>query len=152
MSISEKISKILETAKSLLETPYKYGAYSNPEILPSEGFDCSSFTQYVFKQADIKLPRSSILQAAAPGQEIENLELSKPGDLIFFEGNRGHYRHDLFPNRKLYIGHLGIYLGNNEIIHATSNSVATGVVVQKLSDLQKEFPEAYKIVLIKRFI
>ncbi|MEK7149560.1 MAG: C40 family peptidase [Patescibacteria group bacterium] len=151
MDNREKISKLIEIAKGLIGTPYKYGAYleQNNGAL---AFDCSSFVQHVFKQIEIELPRSSVLQAVAPGQEIKNLELAKPADLIFFEGNRGHYRHDLFPNRKIYIGHLGIYLGNDEIIHATNNSSASGVVIQKISELQKEFPEAYKIVMIKRFI
>lgn len=151
MDNQKKISKLIETAKSLIGTPYKYGAYleQNNGAL---AFDCSSFIQHVFKQIEVELPRSSILQAVAPGQEIKNLELAEVGDLIFFEGNRGHYRHDLFPNRKIYIGHLGIYLDNDEIIHATNNNSASGVVIQKISELQKEFPEAYKIVMIKRFI
>lgn len=152
MKQNEKISKILEISRSLIGTPYKYGAYSNPDLPPIEGFDCSSFTQYVFQKIGIELPRSSILQAVANGKEIENLNLAEPGDLIFFEGNRGHYRHDLFPDRKMYIGHLGIYLGNDEIIHATNNSAASGVVIQKISELQQKYPDAYKIVLIKRFI
>lgn len=152
MERQEKISKLIEIARSLIGTSYKRGAYSDPKILPSEGVDCSSFAQYVFSQVDIELPRSSILQAAANGQEIENIEQVEIGDVIFFEGTIGHYRHDLFPDRKIYVGHLGIYLGNDEIIHATNNLLASGVVIQKLSELKKEFPEAYKISIIKRFI
>jgi len=152
MEQQEKISKLIETAKSLTGTPYKRGAYSDPKISPSEGVDCSSFIQYVFNQVGVELPRSSILQAAANGQEIENISQIQISDLIFFEGTIGHYQHDLFPGRKIYVGHVGIYLGNDEIIHATNNSLASGVVIQKISDLQKEFPEAYRIVLIKRFI
>lgn len=149
---SEKITQLLEYAKSLIGTPYKYGAWSNPETPATEGFDCSFFIQTVFKKINVELPRSSILQAATQGREIENLILAKPGDLIFFEGDRGHYRHDLFPGRRIYVGHVAIYLGNDEIIHATNNSIASGVVIQKLSDLQTAHPEAYKITLIKRYI
>ncbi len=152
MDRQKKISKLIETAKSLLGTPYLYGAYSNPEIAPTEGVDCSSFIQYVFKQSGIKIPRSSILQAAHPGEEISSIGNAQIGDLIFFEGTIGHYRHDLFPGRKIYVGHLGIYLGNDELIHATNNSAASGVVIQNLPDLQAAHPEAYKISLIKRFI
>lgn len=152
MNNQEKISKLIETAKGLIGTPYKYGAYLEQKNGDESAFDCSSFIQHVFKQVEVELPRSSILQAAATGKEIKNLELAEVGDLIFFEGNRGHYRHDLFPNRKIYIGHLGIYIGNNEIIHATNNNNASGVVLQKISELQNFHPETYKIVLIKRFI
>ena len=151
MENQEKTNELLGIARSLIGKPYKYGAYLETGDDP-ESFDCSSFSQYVFRQIGVDLPRSSILQATAPGEEIPDLEQAKQGDVIFFEGNRGHYRHDLFKGRKIYVGHLGIYLGNNEIIHATNNSVANGVVIQKIPDLQKEFPEAYKIVIIKRFI
>lgn len=151
MKRKEKISKLIETAKSLIGTPYKYGAYSNPKITPKEGVDCSSFIQYVFKQIGIELPRSSILQAAHPGEEVLNISHAQPGDLIFFEGTIGHYRHDLFPGKKVYVGHVGIYLDNDEIIHASNNEKAHAVVIQNLSELQNTHPEAYKITLIKRF-
>ncbi len=152
MERNEKISKLIETAKSLLGTPYKYGAYSNPEITPKEGVDCSSFIQYVFKQSGIELPRSSILQAAFPGEEISDINNAQLGDLIFFESDMGHYNHGLFPGRKIYVGHLGIYLGNDEIIHASNNEKAHAVVIQKISELQNLHPEFYKVTLIKRFM
>lgn len=152
MEQNEKISQLIETAKNLIGTPYKYGVYLNPDSSPTEGFDCSSFIQYVFGKIGVELPRSSILQAAENGQRIENIGQAQIGDLVFFEGTRGHYRHDLFPGEKIYIGHLGIYLGNDEIIHATNNSIVSGVVIQKISELQKLYPEAYQIVMVKRFV
>ncbi len=135
--------------------PYKYGAYlqENNGEKPS-GFDCSSFTQYVFRQIGVELPRSSILQAASPlGKEIAASEL-EPGDVIFFESTKGHYHHSLFPDgKKVYIGHNVIYAGNGNIIHAVDNAalnpILQGVIEHSLDILPKPH---YDIVMIKRFV
>jgi len=68
--------------------------------------------------------------------------------VLFFEGVIGHYRHELFPDRKVYVGHVAIYLSDDLIIHAKSD--LGGVVIQKLSELQKD--KHYKTVLVKRYI
>jgi len=154
MSREEKIKKIIEIARSCLGMPYEYGAYlqKNNEEKP-KGFDCSSFIQYVFQQIGLELPRSSILQAASPlGKKIAANKL-EPGDVIFFEGTKGHYHHALFPGEKIYIGHVAIYTGDNKIIHATDNGalnpILRGVVEHNINILPKP---AYNIVMIKRFI
>ncbi len=59
----EQQKKLIQVARSLLGKPYRYGA--KPEEAPNV-FDCSSFTQYVFKQVGIELPRTSIEQAVDP--------------------------------------------------------------------------------------
>jgi peptidoglycan endopeptidase LytE len=144
MNREEKINRLIELARSLIGSPYKYGVYlENSEEEPKE-FDCSSFIQYVFKKIGIELPRSTILQAAAVRQEIKNIGEALPGDLIFFEGERGHYRHDLFSDRKIYIGHVGIFSGNEKMIHAANRKNYSGVVE---TDFKPE-----EIVLIKRVI
>ena len=78
---------VLGVAASLAGTPYRYGGTS-----PSTGFDCSGFTQYVFRQVGISLPRTAEeqRQAATP---VSN---PQPGDLVFF-GNPA--------------SHVGIYAG-----------------------------------------
>jgi peptidoglycan endopeptidase LytE len=128
--------------------PYKYGA--TPEEAP-ECFDCSSFIQYVFKQIGIELPRSSILQAAdahgeeiAPNPALSNLEV---GDVLFARGRRGHYNDDLFGGRQITIGHVGIYLGNGEIIH--SRHKLGGVSIQDLATFTAEPHDC--VVMVKRF-
>ena len=152
-----RVKNLIEVARSCLGMPYKYGAYlreNNGE--KPDGFDCSSFIQYVFRQVGVKLPRSSILQAASPlGEEITVDEL-EPGDVIFFESTKGHYHHALFsgfPGKKIYIGHAVIYAGNNKIIHATDNGILNpilqGVVEHDMNILPKP---AYDIVMVKRFI
>ncbi|MBI5079363.1 C40 family peptidase [Candidatus Wolfebacteria bacterium] len=144
----KKIEKIIATARNLIGAPYKYGAYTEDYADNQTAFDCSSFIQFIFKRNGTDLPRSTVLQAATKGKEI-GIENIRAGDLIFFEGNIGHYRHDLFPGRKIYIGHAVIYIGDNKIIHACDNAVTSGVVEYNLNDLPNP---PYNIVLIKRYL
>ena len=144
----EQITKLLVITKNLIGKPYRYGA--RPEDAPAV-FDCSSFTQYIFKQIGIELPRSAILQAADPqGQEIipaadfSNLEV---GDLLFMRSDRGHYRDELFRGRAIEIGHVVIHVGGGVVINARSKK--GGVLQEKLDALVQE--PHYNINCIKRF-
>jgi len=112
MRKKEKLQKrLVYFAKKHLGKPYKYGAKPNqaPKI-----FDCSSFTQYLYKRIGIDLPRSALDQAHL-GKLInlkkENLQ---PGDLIFIKSSWGHYNPEFLQG----IGHVAIYIGNGKIIHA----------------------------------
>lgn len=98
----EKINNVLKVAREQLGKPYVYGA-TGPN-----SFDCSGLTSYVFKNgAGITLPRTSKDQSTA-GRYVLKSEL-QPGDLIFFNtSGRG-------------ISHVGIYIGNDEMIHAPSS-------------------------------
>ncbi|NLX76319.1 MAG: SH3 domain-containing protein [Clostridiaceae bacterium] len=100
---SELASKIIEYAKQFVGVPYVYGGTS------SKGFDCSGFTYYVFKKFNIKLPRSA-QEYANVGTKVSRENL-KPGDILLFDRPSE-------PNR---LGHVGIYLGNNKFIHASSS-------------------------------
>ena len=148
---------IVGAAKRLVGKPYKYGAYLGTDGDEPDGFDCSSFTQYVFKKAGIDIPRSSILQAAggigidgliadsdilyyrSPEcmdghvEACEKIKL-KPADLLFIRGNKGHYDDGIFPDERVYIGHVMMYLGGGKIIHAKSPQ---GVIIQRLSDIKE---------------
>ncbi len=92
---------ILATARSYLGTPYLWGGKT------TQGIDCSGFTQMVFKQHGYQLPRDSYQQAEI-GSKL-TLKEAKAGDIAFFqrkaEGNTK-------------VVHVGIYLGNGQIIHA----------------------------------
>lgn len=70
------------------------------------GVDCSGFVQTVFKVYGIDLPRNASQQACV-GDKIENLSDIQVNDLCFFKNDEGK------------IVHVGIYAGNNEIIHAS---------------------------------
>ncbi|MFH5186416.1 C40 family peptidase [Paenibacillus sp. TAB 01] len=93
---SSKAQSVIKTAKKYLGTPYKFGAPSGS----SRYFDCSSFTQYVFKKYGINLPRQSDDQAKV-GKYVSKSDL-KPGDLVFFYSP---------------IHHVGIYIGNGKMIN-----------------------------------
>jgi len=145
---TQQQEKLITLAKNLIGTPYKYG--TTPEMAPHE-FDCSSFIQYLYAQIGITLPRSTILQAADPqgkevacGESYTNLET---GDLLFMRGTQGYYNDNFFPNRELYIGHVALYLGNNETIHA--REIIGHVILQSLQKLVT-MPK-FNIVLVKRF-
>jgi len=146
---STQKEKLVAVAKSLIGKPYKYGA--KPEEAP-HFFDCSSFTQYVFKQVGIELPRNSLQQASdRSGEEISlkhdfsNLEI---GDLMFMRGVIGRYNDDLFSGRIFYIGHVGIYLGDQKVISARGGKIDS-TVIQSIEELTKE--PHYRITLVKRF-
>ncbi|MBD2843668.1 C40 family peptidase [Paenibacillus sp. IB182496] len=100
---TEESLNLIETGKEYLGVSYKYGAPSGVTY----AFDCSSFTQYVFKQYDVKLSRSSRAQAKT-GQKVARGSLSV-GDLVFFNTSGNS------------ISHVGIYAGDNKMLHASSS-------------------------------
>lgn len=104
-SRTAKEAQILKTASSLKGVPYRRGGTS-----PRTGFDCSGYTQYVFKQSGISLPRVAVDQYHHSRQVSE--KQARPGDLVFFHEGRDVY-------------HVGIYAGNGRIWHAphTGSSV-----------------------------
>ncbi len=99
---SDRASIVLASAHSLLGTPYKYGGTS-----PSTGFDCSGFVLYNMRKAGVKVPRTAREQFART-TPVSRANL-KPGDLVFFRV------------RHRYVDHVGIYIGNDEFIHAESS-------------------------------
>lgn len=135
--------EILEIARSLLGTPYKYAAQL--EEIP-KALDCSSFTQEAYKRIHIKIPRSTILQAAHAGTEIPLTDALEEGDLLFFRGSKGHYNDELFPNRQIYIGHVAVYEGGGKAIHASSPQ---GVIEE---ELQSIIHTRGPIVIVKRLL
>ena len=92
-------------AKELLGRKYVWGA-TGPV-----NYDCSGFTQKIYGDLGIKLPRISRNQAEE-GELVYFDELQK-GDLVFFATNKRK------PNR---VTHVGIYLGNGNFIHASSGA------------------------------
>jgi cell wall-associated NlpC family hydrolase len=75
---------VVRTAASLAGAPYRYGA-AGPRA-----FDCSGYTQYVFKKHGKSLPHSATAQARY-GKAVSKSSL-KPGDLLLF-GSGGRYSH-----------------------------------------------------------
>lgn len=99
---SSKANKIVEFAKSKLGTKYVYGATG-----PST-FDCSGLTSWCHKQSGISIPRTS-LEQSKKGKSVSKNDL-QPGDLVFFKTTAAE------------VGHVGIYVGNGEMIHTSTAS------------------------------
>ncbi len=105
--------KILLEVIKFLDTPYKYGGSTQ------NGIDCSAFTLQVFQSSlSIDLPRSAREQYVV-GEKISKEELQF-GDLVFFNTRRASNP-----------GHVGIYLGENQFVHA---SRSLGVTVSSIDD------------------
>lgn len=93
-------SNLKKTAYSFLGARYLFGGSSRTAL------DCSSFTQQVFRDQKIHLPRTAREQFSV-GSEVVRGDLQK-GDLVFFQ------TYARFPS------HVGIYIGNRKMIHASS--------------------------------
>ncbi len=94
-------AKLLKSAAyGFLGTRYRFGGTGR------SGLDCSAFVQKVFQEMDVKLPRTAREQFEE-GVTVSPGDLKK-GDLVFFR------TYASFPS------HVGIYLGNNRMIHASS--------------------------------
>lgn len=122
-SRQQRINTLIYTAKSFIGTPYVWGGSS----LQNGGFDCSGFTQYVFKQVGYNLNRVSRDQAAQ-GTYVSRYEL-QPGDLVFYSLSGDGS-----------ISHVGIYIGNGQMIH----SPKTGDTV-KITDITTSYWESHYI-------
>lgn len=101
--------ELIEYAKRFLGTPYVYGGDS------IRGFDCSGFTKYVFSKFGFKLPHRA-KQQTKDGVVISSKAELLPGDLVFFK-TKGSGS----------VNHVGIYLGENQFIHAASGHGAVRI-------------------------
>ena len=95
--------QIVQMAMQYMGVRYRSGG-SSPN-----GFDCSGFTMYLYGQLGYSLPHSATSQYKNCGTYIAKSDL-QPGDLVFFSDS-SHA-----------IGHVAIYIGNGEIIHARSST------------------------------
>ena len=96
---------LVRNARKHLGTPYVYGG-TRPG-----GFDCSGFTGYVYARQGVSLHRTASDQLS--DGIIVPREGMQVGDLVFFREGRGKLA-----------SHVGLYVGNNQIIHASTKGIA----------------------------
>ena len=113
----EEAQAVVDLAMSYLGYPYVYGGKS-----PSEGFDCSGFVYYVYKQFGYTLNPGATTQWKSLPDVIIPRDQLQPGDLVFFSGN----------GEVSGMEHVAIYIGNGQMIHASTPS--TGVIITDLNE------------------
>ena len=106
----EEPKLLVKVAMGFLGAPYRLGGYS------VTGVDCSGFVKKIYQFFNIDRPRTAFEQSHV-GLRVSRSELVE-GDLLFF-------------NTRRKLGHVGIYIGNNEFVHASSRK--RGVRVDNLS-------------------
>lgn len=107
--ISALRKEIIRYALQFEGNPYVMGGTSL-----TKGTDCSGFTQSVFRDNGIKIPRTSREQAK--GGKSVPLDDIKPGDLIFYAKDG-------------QINHVALYIGNKKVIHASNPK--SGIKISK---------------------
>ena len=120
-------SAIVQISQKYIGVRYVYGGTT------PRGFDCSGYVQYVFRQAGVTLTRT--VKPQMKNAIIIAKEDMQPGDLVIFSntGDGG------------FASHIGIYLGNNKVIHCGDS----GVKVVNLDDAyyKKHFQCARRAIL-----
>ncbi|MDP2134957.1 MAG: C40 family peptidase [Sulfuritalea sp.] len=117
----------IDQAMDLLGIRYRRGGSS-----PEAGFDCSGFVSHVFQEAlGLVLPRSS-REMSNSGQVVSRDDL-RPGDLVFFNTMRKAF------------SHVGIYLGDNQFVHAPRSGGRVRIEDLSQSYWSKRFNGARRI-------
>lgn len=125
LQAEERELSVEGTAFSLIGWKYRFGGNGR------EGIDCSAFVKKVFSSVNIPLPRTAREQFAL-GKDVPR-EALQPGDLLFFA------------TYAPYASHVGIYLGNERMIHASSGEGRVTVSSIKGPYLSSRFIGARRI-------
>jgi cell wall-associated NlpC family hydrolase len=120
----DEVQLFVKVATGFLGAPYRFGGSS------LKGIDCSSFVQKIYRIFDITLPRNAAQQSKV-GISIAREKLTE-GDLVFFHTNRS-------------LGHVGIYIGNHEFVHASSKNKVVRIDSLDTPYYQKRFQRAVRV-------
>ena len=124
---TDRAAHVAIEAMSLIGIHYRRGGST-----PEHGLDCSGLVRYVFRQSQgAELPRTSA-EMSKLGEQVQPKDL-QPGDLVFFN------------TLKQAFSHVGIYLGNNQFIHAPSAGGAVRIESLNLSYWKARFNGARRI-------
>jgi len=120
---------VVSAGLDTIGTPYVWGGND-----PDNGFDCSGLTKFVFREiVGIDLPRTAREQRHE-GTGVKRHEL-KPGDLVFFN-----------TTRRRAVSHVGIYIGNNQFVHAPTRGSTVRVDSMKNSYWAKRYITARRVI------
>jgi len=126
-----KAERVIQTGKKFLGVRYRFGAPSGVTY----AFDCSSFTQYIYKKVGVSLPRVSSQQAKR-GAKVAKSRL-KRGDLVFFKT----------PKRTgNAIGHVGVYLGGGKMLHSSPSGGGVNITSMRTSYWTKNYVTARRVI------
>lgn len=112
--ISQK--EVVIFAKKFLELPYSWGGRS------SFGYDCSGFTQMLYREMGILIPRDAKDQFGSDLFLPVNVDQLQKGDLIFWGAAQDKIRH------------VGMYIGDDQFIHSTVRDLKPRIQISSLSD------------------
>jgi peptidoglycan endopeptidase LytE len=101
-SNTEERNLFVRVVKNFLGVPYRLGGST------LKGIDCSAFVKKIYEIFNVQLPRTAQEQFLF-GRKVEKNELEE-GDLVFFKTRRAHH------------AHVGIYIGDNQFVHASSRN------------------------------
>jgi hypothetical protein len=100
------VAAVIAAAKAQIGQPYSWGggnadgpSFGIGKGAGTKGFDCSGLTLYAYSKAGVKLGRTTYAQMDQ-GKKVDSIAKALPGDLVFWDG------------------HVAMYLGNNQVIHA----------------------------------
>ncbi len=120
----EEQRMLVKVAKGFLGAPYRLGGSS------ARGLDCSGFVRKIYRLFNIDLPRTAFEQSLV-GRRVQRSELV-PGDLLFFNTSRR-------------VDHVGIYIGNNEFVHASSCKRMVSLDNLNMPYFDKRFVQAVRL-------
>jgi len=120
----EEQKLFVKVATAFLGAPYRWGGVS------LRGLDCSAFVKKIYGLFDVTLPRTAHEQAHV-GAAVAREDMIE-GDLVFF-------------NTKRSFGHVGIYIGNNEFVHASSGNRIVKIDNLNESYFNKRFVKAVRL-------
>jgi len=119
---------VTDQALDLIGVRYRFGGQT-----PEKGLDCSGLVRYVFEHVTgVTLPRSARDQAKV-GENVDPEDL-QPGDLVFFNTRRAAY------------SHVGIYVGDNEFVHAPHKRSSVKIANMDRQYWKKRFNGARRLV------
>lgn len=126
---SERVENVINEGKKLLGYPYVWGSeryhWGNGKLnsnFVSGKFDCSALMQYIFYKGNKSLLGLTTREQVIQGQKISKANIER-GDLLFFTNSS---RKNLAGIER--VGHVGLYLGNNLILHTASDYACIEVI------------------------